>query len=249
MTNPRVLNTNPCHNEALLLGKNVESVRRFCVDALGEFHWELLIADNASTDETGVQGKALAESYLEVRYLHLAEKGRGNALRTCWLGAEADIYLYMDADLATELRHLPELLAAIRSGAGVAVGSRLVPGARVLNRAWSRELSSRGYNLCLKLLFRVKFRDAQCGFKAISRAVRDEIVPCLRDNHWFFDSELLILAERRGLPIREIPVTWRDNQVRDSKVRLCRDIVYFVGRMLELRRRMRGAAGPEGANR
>jgi len=238
MTMPHVLITIPCHNEAMLLGQTVAQLHQYCATALHACRWELLITDNASTDGTGSAGLALAERYREVRYFHSPEKGRGNALRTCWLGEPADIYVYMDADLATELRHLPALLAAIREGAGVAVGSRLIQGARVSDRAWSRELSSRGYNLCLKLVFGVRFRDAQCGFKAISRQVRDEIVPRLRDGHWFFDSELLILAERRGLAIREIPVSWRDNQVRDSKVRLFRDIVYFLGRMLELRRRL-----------
>ena len=99
-------------------------------------------------------------------------------------------------------------------------------------------MSSRGYNLCLKLAFGVRFRDAQCGFKAVSRRMRDGVVPLTRDNRWFFDSEVLILSERGGLAIREIPVTWEDHQGRESKVKLFRDILYFLGRVADLRRRL-----------
>ncbi|HQF87870.1 MAG TPA: glycosyltransferase [Acidobacteriota bacterium] len=238
MSVPRVLITLPCHNEAEILEANVTTLREFCETRLEGYDWRLLIADNASTDATGTIGRELAERLVGVDYVRVAEKGRGRALRQCWTEHESDIYAYMDADLATELRHLPELLGAVRDGADAAIGSRLIPGARVTDRSLSREVSSRGYNLCLWLFFRAPFRDAQCGFKAVSRSVRDRFLPLTRDSHWFFDSELLLLAGRGGRRVREIPVCWRDDQVRDSKVRLIRDIVYFVRRILDLRRRL-----------
>jgi len=148
-------------------------------------------------------------------------------------GAQVGIHTHNDSGLAVAAS-----LEAVRAGAGAAIGSRLIPGARVTDRSLSREVSSRGYNLCLWLFFQAPFRDAQCGFKAVSRSVRDRFLPLTRDSHWFFDSELLLLAGRGGCRVREIPVCWRDDQVRDSKVRLIRDIVYFIRRIIELRRRL-----------
>jgi glycosyltransferase involved in cell wall biosynthesis len=238
MSTSRALIVLPCYNEAPVLEPHVERIVRHCEEALAAYDWTLLIADNASSDGTGAIGRELAGRHSRVEYAHLPEKGRGNILRHAWLEREADIYAYMDADLATDLAHLAPLLDAVRGGADAAVGCRLVPGARVTGRALSREVSSRGYNLCLKLAFGVRFRDAQCGFKAVSRRVRDGIVPRTRDNRWFFDSEVLILSERDGLAIREIPVAWQDHQGRESKVKLCRDILYFLGRVAGLRRRL-----------
>jgi glycosyltransferase involved in cell wall biosynthesis len=238
MEKPRALIVLPCYNEAPVLAPHVERIVRHCEGALAAYDWTLLIADNASSDGTGTIGRQLADRHDRVEYAHLAEKGRGNILRHVWLEREADIYAYMDADLATDLAHLAPLLDAVRDGADVAVGCRLVPGARVIGRNFSREIASRGYNLCLKIFFRVRFRDAQCGFKAVSRRVRDRIVPLTRDNRWFFDSEVLILSEKNGRTLREIPVTWEDHQGRESKVKLLRDILYFLRRIGGLRRRL-----------
>jgi len=238
MDSPRALIVLPCYNEAPVLEPHVERIVRHCEAALAAYDWTLLIADNASSDGTGAIGRQLAGRHGRVEYAHLPEKGRGNILRHAWLEREADIYAYMDADLATDLAHLAPLLDAVRDGADAAVGCRLARGARVIGRSFSREVSSRGYNLCLKLAFGVRFRDAQCGFKAVSRRVRDRVVPLTRDIRWFFDSEVLILSERGGLAIREMPVTWEDHQGRESKVKLFRDILYFLGRVGGLRRRL-----------
>jgi glycosyltransferase involved in cell wall biosynthesis len=238
-TAPSALITIPCFNEELILNRNVEELYLFCRAVLSGVRWTILIADNHSHDETGRIARDLATRYAEVSYYFLPEKGRGNILRTCWLEKAYDIYAYMDADLATELRHLPDLLAAVAGGADAAVGCRLIPGARIIGRSLSREVSSRVYNRLLRLVFGVRFHDAQCGFKAVSRRVRDEILPLTADNHWFFDSEVLILSERKGYAVREIPVTWQDHQFRDSKVKLFKDVRYFVRQMSTLRRRLK----------
>lgn len=235
---PSTLITIPCHNEEIVLERNIERLHEFCREKLDRFAWRLLIADNNSGDRTATIGRALAARLDQVGYAHLEKKGRGHSLRRCWLDYPADVYAYMDADLATELQHLPPLLDAIRDGAAVAIGTRLAAGSQVRGRTPGREISSRGYNLCLQLLLRAKFHDAQCGFKAVSRRVRDEILPLTRDDHWFFDSEVLLLAGRKQWPIREIPVVWEDHQARDSKVRLFRDILYFLRQMAAFRRRL-----------
>jgi len=236
--NPSVLITIPCFNEELILKKNVEELFFFCREHLSDYDWNLLIADNHSNDETAEIGQELSKKYDRIHYYYLCEKGRGNILRTCWMEHSADIYAYMDADLATKLRHLPSLLKAVDKGADIAMGTRLIPGARVIARTVSRELASRGYNLFLKLLFRVRFHDAQCGFKAVSRRVRDTILPLTQDDHWFFDSETLILSERKQYLVKEITVTWEDHQGRESKVKFFKDILYFLRQMARLRWRL-----------
>jgi len=236
---PAALITIPCFNEEQILNRNVEELYLFCRESLTGFRWSILIADNHSHDETGRIARALAGRYDEVAYYFLPEKGRGNILRTCWLEQEFDIYAYMDADLATRLQHLPPLLAAVAGGADAAVGCRLIPGAEVIGRSFSREVSSRVYNRLLRLVFGSRFHDAQCGFKAVSRRVRDRVLPLTKDHHWFFDSEVLVLSERKGYGLQEIPVSWQDHQFRDSKVKLLKDIRYFVRQMGAFRRRLK----------
>lgn len=237
-SSPVTLITFPCYNEEEVLEEHIRRAEQFCRERLLDDDWTILIADNGSVDRTPAIGERLAAELPRVQYQYLRQKGRGHSLRTCWLSHAADYYCYMDADLATELRHLPELLQALKDGADAAIGSRYQPGSRIIGRAWDRALSSRGYRFCLWLLFRVRFSDAQCGFKGIRREVRDRLLPLTRDDHWFFDSELLILTERSGRTIREIPVVWTDNQSRDSKVRLFRDILYFFRCMRDFRHRL-----------
>lgn len=236
--NPRVVITIPCYNEEDVLEKSLRRVHAHCAEKLGDYRWELLIADNASTDRTPDIGRRLADELERVRYHRSDRKGRGQVLRACWTHHPADIHAYMDSDLATELSCLRPLLDAVRNGADAAVGCRLMAGARVIGRSLSREVSSRGYNVVLKLFFRVRFRDAQCGFKAAGRRVLERVVPRTRDDHWFFDSEMLILSERMGLTLREVPVTWEEHMHRDTKVKLFRDISFFIRQVLRLRRRL-----------
>jgi putative flippase GtrA len=151
-----------------------------------------------------------------VRAVHLDRKGRGRALRTVWTQSEADVVAYMDVDLATDLRALLPLVAPLFSGhSDVAIGSRLAHGATV-ERGTKREFISRTYNLILKAALRNRFSDAQCGFKAIRADVARRLLPMVQDTGWFFDTELLVLAERAGLRIHEVPVDWVDDP--DSRV-------------------------------
>jgi glycosyltransferase involved in cell wall biosynthesis len=186
---------------------------------LGEgfpFSWRITIADNASTDGTLEVARRLEYELPGVAVLHLPAKGRGRALRRAWSETDAEVACYMDVDLSTDLRGLLPLLAPVLSGhSQVAIGSRLARGSRV-ERGAKRELISRGYNLILRTVLRARFTDAQCGFKAVRADALAELLPAIRDESWFFDTELLILAERRGMRIHEVPVDWVDDP--DSRV-------------------------------
>ncbi len=208
----------PVYNEERDLAASVERVR----EHLATFPWSfrITVADNASTDGTAVIARRLAHTYADVRVVHLAEKGRGRALKKVWSGSEAAVLVYMDVDLSTDLNALLPLVAPLISGhSDLAIGSRLRRGSRV-ERGPKRELISRGYNLLLKGTLRAHFSDAQCGFKAIRSDVARVVLPLVEDNAWFFDTELLVLAERAGLRIHEVPVDWVDDP--DSRVDLAR---------------------------
>ena len=186
---------------------------------MSEVEWRIVIADNGSTDSTPEVSRRIVEEHQDVGYIRLEQRGRGRALKTAWRDSSADVVAYMDVDLSTGLSALPPLVGAIEGGEhGVAIGSRLRPGARVVGRTLRRELISRSYNLLIRFMFFVRFRDAQCGFKAVSRQVADDVVPLIRDNGWFFDTELLLVAEKADYGVKEVPVTWSDDP--DSRVRI-----------------------------
>jgi len=179
---------------------------------------QITIADNASTDTTLEVAKALAVEFPSVRVVHLPEKGRGHALRTVWSSSDAAVLAYMDVDLSTDLAALLPLIAPLVSGhSDLAIGTRLHRGSRVVRGA-KREFISRSYNLMLRHILSTGFSDAQCGFKAIRSEVAEHLLPLVRDNEWFFDTELLVLAERSGLRIHEVPVDWVDDP--DSRVHI-----------------------------
>ncbi|MFD4603769.1 dolichyl-phosphate beta-glucosyltransferase, partial [Streptomyces sp. NPDC058464] len=172
------------------------------------FPWRITVADNASTDGTLAVARELADELPGVAVTHLDRKGRGLALRTVWGASEADIVAYMDVDLSTGLDGLLPLIAPLASGhSDIAIGSRLAPGARTV-RGPRREFISRCYNAIIRLTHGVKFTDAQCGFKAARTEVLGPLLEVTQDDAWFFDTELLLLAEHNGLRIHEVPVDW-----------------------------------------
>ena len=180
------------------------------------FRAQITIADNGSTDATWVIADRLARELPEVRAVHMELPGRGRALRTIWSQSGAEVLAYMDVDLSTDLNALLPLVAPLLSGhSDLAIGTRLARGSQVI-RGPKRELISRGYNLLLRTLMGTRFSDAQCGFKAIRRDQAQALLPLTRDTGWFFDTELLVLAERAGLRIHEVPVDWIDDL--DSRV-------------------------------
>jgi len=180
------------------------------------YSFQITIADNASTDTTFEVATRLAAEFPSVRVMHMPEKGRGRALRAVWSTSDAAVLAYMDVDLSTDLAAVLPLIAPLISGhSDLAIGTRLHRGSRVIRGA-KREFISRSYNLMLRHTLFTRFSDAQCGFKAIRREIAVHLLPLIEDNGWFFDTELLILAERSGLRIHEVPVDWIDDP--DSRV-------------------------------
>ncbi len=207
----------PVYNERLALEGSVRRLHGF-LESSFPFSWQILIADNASTDGTHQIARRLTYDLDRVDALRLPEKGRGRALRAAWSEADARVLCYMDVDLSTDLTALLPLVAPLVSGhSDVAIGSRLARGAHV-TRSLRREFISRTYNRLLRLVLRSRFSDAQCGFKAIRRDVATALLPQIKDEEWFFDTELLVLAERAGLRIHEVPVDWVEDT--DSRVRV-----------------------------
>ena len=180
------------------------------------YPFRITVADNASTDRTPQAAARLAEEFPEVTWLRLTEKGRGRALSHAWSHSSAPVLAYMDVDLSTDLTALLPLVAPLISGhSDIAIGTRLAPGSRVV-RGPKREITSRCYNALLRSTLSVGFSDAQCGFKAVRRDVAERLLPLVQDSGWFFDTELLVIAERAGLRIHEVPVDWVDDP--DSRV-------------------------------
>ncbi|WP_214319863.1 bifunctional glycosyltransferase family 2/GtrA family protein [Nonomuraea sediminis] len=209
----------PVHNEQRALGPSIRRLHGYLTRTF-PYGFRITIADNASTDDTWSQATELARELPQVRAVHLESKGRGRALRAVWSASEADVVSYMDVDLSTDLDAFLPLVAPLLSGhSDLAIGTRLARTARVV-RGPKREFISRSYNLLLRSLLGARFSDAQCGFKALRTEVAQGLLPAVEDEQWFFDTELLLLAERHGLRIHEVPVDWTDDP--DSRVDILR---------------------------
>jgi putative flippase GtrA len=205
----------PVYNEVADLESSVLRLHEYLTTQF-PFTFGITIADNASTDGTGPLADELADRLPEVRTVHLTQKGRGRALRTVWAASDATVLAYMDIDLSTDLAALLPLVAPLLSGhSDLAIGSRLSRSSQVVRGA-KREVISRCYNLILRRTLAARFSDAQCGFKAIRGDIARELLPLVEDTGWFFDTEMLVLAERAGLRIHEVPVDWVDDP--DSRV-------------------------------
>ncbi|TGD89744.1 glycosyltransferase [Mycolicibacterium sp. CH28] len=205
----------PVYNEQAALSDSIHRLHRHLREDF-PFSFRITIADNASVDATPRIAAELADELPGVRMVRLEQKGRGRALHQVWSTSDAPVLAYMDVDLSTDLAALAPLVAPLVSGhSDLAIGTRLGRGSRVVRGA-KREIISRCYNLILRSTLAARFTDAQCGFKAIRADVAEELLPYVEDTGWFFDTELLVLAERTGLRIHEVPVDWVDDP--DSRV-------------------------------
>jgi glycosyltransferase involved in cell wall biosynthesis len=233
---PKVCIAIPVYNEEKDLENSINKLIHFLAN---NFHYPyfIVIADNASIDNTGKIGKELSKKHKQVKYNHIPKKGRGLALRDTWTRYNADIYSYMDVDLSINIESFPELIDLIaKQNFDIAIGSRHLKHSKV-KRSLKRAILSRGYNLILKLAFNQKFKDSQCGFKAVSKKVVKEVIPKIKNNKWFFDTELLIKSEKLNYNIREIPITLIDDP--NSKVNILDTIAQYLENIVRLRKELK----------
>lgn len=224
----------PVYNEERALPESIPTLRDFLASDAFPYEWRIVIADNASTDDTPAVGQRLEEqSQGLVRYVRIERKGRGYALKQVWTESPMDIVSYMDVDLSTDIHAFPGLIKAIaEDGYDVATGSRLHPRSEV-TRSLKRRVLTRGYNTIIKALFFTRFSDAQCGFKAVSREAAQRLIPLIEDNNWFFDTELLILAEKMGYRVKDVPVRWVEDL--DTRVKIVATVTEDLRGLIRLR--------------
>ncbi len=223
----------PVLNEEVALPRCVETLSEF-IDQNPGRDWQITVADNGSTDRTYEVAAELSDRGFPIRITRLEQRGRGRALKKAWLESDADIRFYMDVDLSTRLDALVPLIEALESGEyQVATGSRLMKGSEVVDRKLLREITSRVYNLIHRVMFFSPFRDAQCGFKGITREVAETCVPLVKNNNWFFDTELLIIAAKSGYRIKSHPVHWEDDP--DTRVNVTSTVAEDIKGLLRLR--------------
>ncbi|GMV85503.1 MAG: hypothetical protein AMXMBFR80_13580 [Dehalococcoidia bacterium] len=234
---PRVDVVIPVYNEVKVLEQSVSTTLAL-FDQNPQYDWRVVIADNGSNDGTSELARSLEARDPRVRALILEVKGRGLALREAWLSSDAGVVSYMDVDLSTDIRHLPELIAMVAErGCDVAIGSRLARGAKT-DRQLKREITSRGYVALIRLTFpRLRISDAQCGFKALNRRAVEAIVPRIENRMWFFDTEMLILAHQAKLKICELPVRWVED--KDTKVKIVSTAIEDIRGLARMRFRRR----------
>jgi glycosyltransferase involved in cell wall biosynthesis len=233
---PTVAVVIPVYNEESRLAPSIERLVPF-LTARCPCSWEVVIADNGSTDHTLEIARRLSERHSAVRVLHRHEKGRGGALRQAWSESRAAVLSYMDVDLASDLAAFPRLIGRLLDGTiDLATGSRLLAPSST-RRSLKREIISRAYNLLVKTIFHTRFSDAQCGFKAITRKAARELLPLVENNGWFLDTELLVLAETLGYRILDLPVRWREDA--ESRVKVWRTVREDLAGICRLRHSLR----------
>ncbi len=224
----------PVYNEERALPESIPVLQEFLSSPKFPYEWKIIIGDNASIDNTPAVGRMLEDkSGGQVEYVRIERKGRGFALKQIWGASQADVRSYMDVDLSTGLEAFPALVRAVaEEGYGMAIGSRLARGAKT-TRSLTRTTLSRGYNVMIKAMFWTRFSDAQCGFKAVSREAAQRILPFVEDNNWFFDTELLILAEKMGYRVCDVPVEWIEDA--DTRVKIASTVTEDLRGLLRLR--------------
>ena len=237
----KLLITIPCYNEEIVLEKTVFSVLQYAREHLGEYEWKLLILDNCSKDRTlEIAHKLQKANPDRILVDQVNHPGRGRALRESWARhAGFDIYTYMDADLATDIKDFAFIISKVAGGCDIVVGSRYIPYANV-KRSFLRKLLSSIYNMLIRAVLKVTFRDAQCGFKAMSGKVVRNIVPLTRDDGWFWDTELMIVALHFKYKLLEVPVTWREvrDELRRSTVTVRSEVIRNIRNIWIMRQRL-----------
>lgn len=222
----------PAYNEADKIERAVKEVRNELSRYYSDEEFEIIIAEDGSSDGTDSIASELASRYVNVRHLHSDERlGKGKAIVNGFRVTKAEILIFMDVDLSTDLKHLKDLIEAIENGYDFATGSRLMKESKT-DRSFKRDFASKVYNFLVRLLLSSKLHDHQCGFKAFKRDALFKLMDKVKDDYWFWDTEILVLAQREGYSVREIPVKWK--QKKDTKLRFGKDIVYMLSQILRM---------------
>jgi len=223
----------PAYNEAERIEKAIKETEKFLKKI--NYDYEIIVAEDGSTDGTDKIVQRLVND--KIRLFHSDVRlGRGKALMNAFEKAKGEIVISMDVDLATNIKHLKDLIEAIENGYDIAIGSRLIEGSKA-KRSFERLLYSKVYNFLVRALLKSKIKDHQCGFKAFKKDIVVKLGKEAKDNHWFWDTEILVLAQRKGYKIKEIPVEWTEG--KDTKVRRT-DVFYMFSRILKMWLRLIG---------
>ncbi len=224
----------PVYNNAHELEASIDKLHGFLSKSCMH-DWKIIIANNASKDNTLALAKELSKKYDRVGYTHTDIQGRGNALSETWLSSGADIHTYMDVDLSTNLESFERLIDPIIEGkADITTGSRYVPRSRI-KRVPTRYVLSKAYNTMTRVYLRAKFKDAQCGFKAMSDSSAKAILPKVKDGFWFWDTEMMYIAQKLGFRVKEVPIKWVEDP--DSGVKIVKTVTSFLKKLHELKKR------------
>ena len=210
----------PAYNEEFLIYDSSVKLRNFCEKNLWNYDWKIIIADNNSADRTADMAKKLEkESDGKIIYKFIPQKGKGLAIRESWKNFDADFYIFMDADMATDLSALPVLIKELENGDDLVIGSRFIKGSST-KRTLARKTTSKVFSILTRLIFGLKIKDYPCGFKGADKNVINKILPLVENNAFFFDTELVIRSAMGGMKIKEIPVIWQDRDKTASKSRV-----------------------------
>jgi glycosyltransferase involved in cell wall biosynthesis len=227
----------PVYNEEKILEDSIVKLYDYLKKNI-KYDWKIIIANNASKDNTKMIADKLSKKYPKVKTLHLDVKGRGNALKKAWTKYPADCYSYCDADLATDVSHIKELFdSIIEEKNNASIGNRYLKGSET-KRTLDRWIYSKIYIVMVKILFRTKITDTQCGFKAFDKKIIEKLLPNVKDNEFFFDTELLLKAENMGYKIKQIPVKWNEMRKKDSKVNIPDTICKYIKKIIELKKEL-----------
>jgi len=231
----RINITIPVFNEEKILNKNIRKLFLFCQGNI-QSNFKIVIVNNGSTDNTENVAEKICKDNKKIEYLFTKEKGRGNAIKTSWLKKDADIYSYMDVDLSTNLKTFPKMISEIKKGYDIVIGSRLLKDSKV-RRCIHRTILSKTYNFLVQKVLHTKIKDLQCGLKVVNKKVVKSLLKKTKDGKWFFDTELLLLAEKEGYKIKEFPVEWIGNP--NTKVKIIKTIIDYVTNSIKLRQRIK----------
>lgn len=231
---PKIILAIPAYNEDKILNSSIKKLHSYMSQNI-EYDWEIIIANNGSTDRTKEISDNLSKNLQKVSSVHLGFKGKGNTLKYVWTNFKADVYAYCDADLATDINNLKELFDSVIAGNNLVIGSRYKKESDS-RRTFGRWLISVIYIFCVKLLFETEICDFQCGFKALDNKIIKEIIPKIQDTGWFFDTELILLAEySKRYKIKELPIKWQEKRVKDSKVKIFETGMNYIKNLVRLR--------------